>query len=112
MKNVVILIGNVGTTPQTNEHSSANVVTISLATSEQYRDKDGNLQKVTDWHTIKAWNGLADLAISYIDKGSRIEVQGKIKHDQYKDKDGITRYVSYVLADEILLLDRKPEPVQ
>ena len=112
MKNLVILIGNVGNKPENISKTSNKAVTFSLATNERFKDKNGDKQQITDWHNIKVFNGLSGFALDYLDKGSTVEVQGRLKTDKYEDREGNTRYATYVLADEILLLDKKIGPAE
>ena len=106
--NKVTLIGNLGNDPsiQTLE-GNTKVAKFSLATSESYRDSNGQNQTVTDWHNIVLWRGLADLANNYLKKGSLVYVEGKLKTRSYDDKDGQKKYVTEIIADSILLLDKK-----
>ena len=62
----------------------------------------------TDWHTIIAWQGLATLAVEYLRKGSLVYIEGKIRYRQYEDKDGQKKYITEIVADQLLMLDKKP----
>jgi single-strand DNA-binding protein len=106
--NKVALIGNLGKDPdvQTLE-KNIKVAKFSLATTESFKDDNGQLQSVTDWHSIILWRGLADVAEKYCRKGSLVYLEGKLKTRSYDDKDGHKRYVSEVIADQIILLDKK-----
>jgi single-strand DNA-binding protein len=106
--NKVTLIGNLGNDPniQTLE-GNIKVAKFSLATSENYKDSNGQNQTSTDWHNIVLWRGLADLAQNYLRKGSLVYVEGKLKTRSYDDKDGQKKYVTEIVADNILLLDKK-----
>lgn len=106
--NKVMLIGNVGKDPDVNfTPSGVKVAQFRMATSESWKDKDGAIQEHTDWHTIVAWRGLADIVERLIHRGSRIYVEGKIQTRTYDDKEGQKRYVTEIVADNILLLDAK-----
>lgn len=108
--NKVTLIGNVGKDPDVQIlENKVKVAKCSLATSETYKDEHGQSQSVTDWHTIIFWRGLADLAESYVRKGSLVYVEGKLKTRSYNDKEGNKRYVTEVIAEQIILLDKKAE---
>jgi single-strand DNA-binding protein len=102
------LIGNLGKSPdiQTIE-GNIKVAKISLATTETFKDTNGQNQTTTDWHNIVMWRGLADIAENYLHKGSMIYVEGKIKTRSYEDKDGQKRYVTEIIAEQLLLLDKK-----
>ena len=108
--NKVTLIGNVGKDPdfQTLE-GNISVAKLSLATSESYKDKNGATQSSTDWHNIVLWRGLADLAKSYLSKGSLVYVEGKIKTRSFDDKDGQKKYVTEIIAEQLILLDKKTD---
>lgn len=106
--NKVILVGNVGKEPEIRHlESGASVASFSLATTERYRDKSGNVQDLTEWHNIVAWRQLADLAGNYIHKGSQIYVEGRIRTRSWDDQNGQKRYQTEILADVIQLLGRK-----
>lgn len=108
--NKVILIGNVGKDPEVRHlEGGASVATITLATSERYKDRNGETKEQTEWHTIVAWRQLADLAGNYIRKGSQIYVEGRIRTRSYDDQSGNKRYVTEILADSIQLLGRKSD---
>lgn len=108
--NKVLLIGNVGKDPEVRHlEGGASVATITLATTERFKDKSGTTKELTEWHTIVAWRQLADLAENYIRKGSQIYVEGRIRSRSYDDQNGVKRYVTEILADSIQLLGKKPE---
>lgn len=108
--NKAILIGNVGKDPEVRHlEGGSSVANFSLATTETYRNKSGELIKNTEWHNIVAWRFLAELAEKYIRKGGQIYVEGKITNRQYDDKDGNKRYISEIVADTIRLLGRKDD---
>ncbi|MCS6809445.1 MAG: single-stranded DNA-binding protein [Bacteroidota bacterium] len=103
--NRVVLIGNVGKDPDVRYTTSGvPVATFSLATSEMWKDKDGTPQERTDWHNIVAWRKLAEIIQEIVRKGSRLLVEGKIQTRSF-EKNGEKRYVTEIVADNILLLD-------
>lgn len=105
--NRVVLIGNVGKDPEVRYTGNGTpVATFSLATSEIWRDKDGNVQERTDWHNIVAWRKLAEIIQGIVKKGSRLLVEGKIQNRSY-EKNGEKRYMTEIVADNILLLDSR-----
>ena len=109
--NKVTLIGNLGKEPELKTFEDGlTLAKFSLATSESYKDKEGKIQSLTEWHNIIAWRNLADLAAKYLHKGSRIYLEGKIKNRTYEDKDGNKRNVTEIIADTIILLDNTKEP--
>ena len=108
--NKVILVGNVGKEPEIRHlESGASVASFSLATTERYRDKSGNVQDLTEWHNIVAWRQLADLAGNFIHKGTQIYVEGRIRTRSWDDQNGQKRYQTEILADVIQLLGRKSD---
>jgi single-strand DNA-binding protein len=103
--NRVVLIGNVGKDPEIRYTTSGvPVATFALATSEMWKDKDGSPQERTDWHNVVAWRKLAEIIQEIVKKGSRLLVEGKIQTRSY-DKNGEKRYVTEIVADNVLLLD-------
>jgi single-strand DNA-binding protein len=106
--NKVTLIGNLGNEPaiQTLE-GNIKVAKFSLATTENYKDSNGQNQSTTDWHNIVLWRGLAELAEKYLHKGSLVYMEGKIKTRSYDDKDGQRKYVTEIIGEQLILLDKK-----
>lgn len=108
--NKVTLIGNVGKDPETQQlEGNIKVAKFSLATTEIFKDRNGQSHTETEWHTIILWRTLAELANSYLRKGSLVYLEGKIKTRQYDDKEGKTRYVTEIIADQIILLDKRKD---
>lgn len=108
--NKVMLIGNVGKDPEVHfTPSGVKVAQLRLATSETWKDKDGAIQEHTDWHTIIAWRGLADVVERLVRRGSRLYVEGKIQSRSFDDRDGNKRYVTEIVADSLLVLDAKKQ---
>ena len=90
--NKVILIGHLGTKPEAKTlESGSKVVKFSLATTERYKDKSGQKQEVTEWHSVEVWGKLADVAEKYLDKGSKLYIEGKIKSNTWEDEQGNKR---------------------
>lgn len=112
LRNRVQLIGNIGKEPEVKTFESGKTkASFSLATSESYTDADGKKVTDTQWHQIVAWGNTANYIESYLEKGNRIAVDGKLVHRSYNDKDDATRYITEVLVNEILLLTNKPAAV-
>jgi len=116
MLNKVMLIGNVGQDPEVRyldgnngNGGNAKVATIRLATSERYRDRNGEQRENTEWHSVVAWRNLADLAENFIRKGTQIYVEGKIRSREYTDQTGAKRYRTEIIADSIQLLGRRSD---
>ena len=107
MLNKVILIGNVGKDPETKKFPDQQVTNITLATTEKYKDKQGNLQDATEWHNLQIWGKLAEIAEKYVKKGSQIYVEGKIKQESYETEKGGKKYVTKIIVSELRLLGKK-----
>jgi single-strand DNA-binding protein len=111
--NKVTLIGNLGKDPEVQTlEGDISVAKFSLATSETYKDKAGQTQTETDWHNIVAWRGLADLASKYLYKGSMIYLEGKLKNRSYMDKDGNKKYVTEIIAESFIMLDKPTDKAE
>jgi len=108
--NKVILIGNLGKDPEIKYISENNpVATFSLATSENYKDKNGEWQTVTEWHNIVAWRFLAERAEKFLKKGKQVYIEGKIRSRSYDDKDGVKRYITEIVAETLTLLGKRED---
>ena len=106
--NKVILLGNTGKDPEYKTlQDGTPVAKLTLATTETFRLKNGETQTKTEWHTIIAWRGLATLANDFVRKGSLLYVEGKLHNRTFEDAAGQKKYVTEVVADQILLLDKK-----
>ncbi|MFA6352212.1 MAG: single-stranded DNA-binding protein [Bacteroidales bacterium] len=108
--NKVILVGNVGKDPEIR-HLENNLVLarFSLATSETYKNRNGEMVTNTEWHNIVAWRQLAELAERFIRKGRQLYVEGKITTRQWDDKEGNKRYTTEIVADNIRLLGKRED---
>lgn len=114
--NKVMLIGNVGKKPeirylenQGGASPAPKVATFPLATTERFRDRSGEMRESTEWHNIVAWRQLADLAERFMDKGSQIYVEGRLRSRSWDGQDGQRRYITEVVADSIQLLGKKSD---
>jgi single-strand DNA-binding protein len=105
--NKVILIGNLGADPEIRHlQNGVSVANFRIATSETYKDKTtGEKREQTEWHSIVAWRGLAEITEKYLKKGSKVYIEGKLRTRKW-EKDGIDRYTTEIMADEMNLLDR------
>jgi len=111
--NKVILVGNVGKDPEIRHlENGTPVCTLPLATSETYTNKSGEKVSNTEWHNVVLWRGLADIAQKYVKKGSQLYIEGKIRSRSWDDKDGVKRYTTEIVADNMQLLGRRPEDGQ
>jgi len=110
--NKVMLIGNLGADPEVRStNNGSRVATLSLATGRQWTGQGGEKQEKTEWHRVICWNNkgaqLADLAEKYMKKGDRIYVEGRIEYRTWEDREKQTRYVTEVIAREVLLLSSR-----
>ncbi len=105
--NKVILIGNLGADPEIRHlQNDITVANFNLATSEVFKDKNtGERREQTEWHRVVAWRRLAELTEKYLKKGSKVYVEGKLRTRKW-EKDGVERYTTEIMADEMTLLDR------
>ncbi len=105
--NKVMLIGNLGKDPELRYTSSGvAVATFSIATSESWKDQDGNTQEKTEWHNIVAWRKLAEICGEWLKKGKRVYIEGRIQTRSYDDKNtGQKRYITEIVADNMIMLD-------
>jgi single-strand DNA-binding protein len=108
--NKVILIGNLGKDPEVRSlEGGVKVAKFPLATSESYKNKDGQRIDSTEWHNVVMWRGLADVAERFLKKGSQVYIEGKIKSRSWDDKDGTKRYATDIVADNMTMLGRRSE---
>ena len=111
--NKVILIGNVGQDPEIRYTGDVNngtkVATLRVATTERYRDRNGNLQEHTEWHSIVVWRNTADVVEKYVKKGTQVYIEGRLRTRSWDDQNGNKRYVTEIVADTLQLLGRRPE---
>ena len=106
--NKVILIGNLGKDPEVRYlDSGVAVANFSLATTESYKNKEGERVSQTEWHNVVLWRGLAEVAEKWLKKGSSVYIEGKIRNRKWEDKDGNTRYTTEILADNMTMLGKK-----
>jgi len=113
--NKVILLGNLGKDPEIRTLERGDkVASFSLATSETYKNKEGQKVEQTEWHNIVMWRGLAEVAEKYLKKGSQIFLEGKIKTRSWDDKEGNKRYTTEIIADTFTMIgarkDREETP--
>lgn len=105
LKNRVTLIGNLGMDPDVKTTETGKKVThFTLATSDGYKNADGQKVSETTWHNIVAWNGLADIAGKYLKKGKEVAVEGRIVYRTYEDKKGATKNITEIVLNDLLLL--------
>ncbi|WP_179343189.1 single-stranded DNA-binding protein [Winogradskyella ursingii] len=107
LRNKVQLIGNLGNDPEIiNLESGKTLAKFSIATNESYKDASGQKQTKTDWHNIVAWGKTAQIVEKYVTKGKEVAIEGKLTTRSWEDKDGIKRYMTEVVCNELLMLGK------
>jgi single-strand DNA-binding protein len=110
MVNRVTLIGRLGQDPEVRRlENGATVAKFSVATNENYRDKSGEWQSLTEWHDVVVWRNLAERAESQLSKGALVYVDGKLTHRTWQDKDGNNRKTTEVVGNYFRRLDRRED---
>lgn len=112
-----MLIGNVGNDPEVrylesnpqNPSANAKVASFRLATTERFRDRNGELRENTEWHNIVVWRNNADVVEKFVHKGSQVYIEGKLRTRQWTDQTGNKRYTTEVVADNLQLLGKRPD---
>jgi single-strand DNA-binding protein len=108
LKNSVRLIGNLGNAPEVKTIAdNKKLAKFSMATNETYKNEKGEKVTETYWHNIIVWGKLAGIAEKYLQKGSEVAIEGKLTNKSYTDKDGNKRYVTEIIANEILMMGGK-----
>src|SRR5512139_650446 len=103
--NKVILVGRLGKDPETRYMTSGEAVTnVTLATSENWKDKSGEKQEKTEWHNLVFYRRLAEIAGEYLKKGSQVYVEGRLQTRKWQDKDGQDKYTTEIIADRMQML--------
>ncbi len=110
--NKVMLIGNLGKDPEIQlVDGNVSVVKVPLATTEMYKDRNGKTQSQTEWHNVVLWRGLAEMAGKYLKKGSLIYVEGRLRYHAWEDKTGVKKYITEIIADNVVMLDKRPNNI-
>ena len=106
--NKVILVGNLGKDPEVRYlENGVPVAKFTMATSETYTDKtSGEKREITDWHNIVLWRGLAKVAESYLKKGMKVYIEGKLKTRSWQDENQQTKYATDIVADQMVMLSK------
>ena len=113
--NKVMLIGNVGQEPsvryldQNSPQGAAKVASFTLATTERYRDRNGESHENTEWHNIVAWRSNADVVERFVHKGTQLFIEGRLRTRSWTDQTGAKRYTTEIVTDTLQLLGRRPE---
>ena len=108
-----MLIGNVGRDPEVRyldgQNGNAKVATFTLATTERYRDRNGETRENTEWHNIVAWRNTADVVEKFVRKGTQLYIEGRIRTRSWDDQTGNKRYTTEIIADTLQLLGKKSD---
>lgn len=108
--NKVILVGNVGKDPEVRYlDSGVAVCNFPFATSETYKNRNGEKVTTTEWHNIVLWRGLAEVAEKFVKKGSQLYIEGKIRTRSWDDRDGNKRYTTEIIADNMQMLGKRSD---
>ncbi|MGN7784657.1 single-stranded DNA-binding protein [Niabella sp. 22666] len=108
--NRVMLIGNLGKDPEVQLlEGNISVAKFPLATTETFKDRSGKLVSQTEWHTVVLWRGLADLAQKFLHKSSLVYIEGRLRTRSWEDKDGVKKYITEVVGENLIMLDKKAE---
>lgn len=110
--NKVMIIGNLGADPEVRStNNGSRVATLSVATSRQWTSQGGEKQEKTEWHRVICWNnkgsGLADIAEKYLKKGDKVYIEGRVEYRTWEDREKQTRYVTEIIARELIMLSPK-----
>jgi single-strand DNA-binding protein len=106
--NKVLLIGNLGKDPEVRYTASGTAVaSFSLATSEKFKNKDGEWEERTEWHNVTLWGRLAEIAGEYLAKGKTVYIEGRLQTRKWQDKDGKDRYTTEIVGEKMQMLSRK-----
>lgn len=106
MLNKTMLIGNLGADVEAREtKSKLAVVNFRVATTERWKDAEGNQQEATEWHRVVAFGRLAEICDEYLAKGSKVYIEGRLHTRKWEDGDGITRFTTEIIARDMKMLD-------
>ncbi len=108
--NKAIIIGNAGKDPETKyTEAGVAVCTLALATKHSWKEKDGQRQEKTEWHRVVFWSKLAEIVDKYVKKGSQVYIEGRIETRKWTDKNGVERYTTEIVADQMQMLSGRPK---
>ena len=108
LRNKVQLIGNLGNDPEIiTLDSGKKLAKISIATNETYKNAQGEKVTDTQWHNVVAWNKTAEIIEQYLQKGNEVAIEGKLTYRSYEDKDGVKKYTTEIVCNELLMLGSK-----
>lgn len=108
--NKVMVIGNLGNDPEVRyTQNKTPVTTLSVATNERWKNSEGNRQEHTEWHRVVAWGKLAEVCGEYLNKGSKVYIEGKLSTKKWEDPDGNTRYTTEIVAKGLEMLGSRQD---
>ena len=108
LRNKVQLIGNLGNDPEViTLESGKKLAKISIATNDSYKNAEGEKVTDTQWHNVIAWNKTAEIMEKYLQKGNEVAIEGKLTSRSYEDKDGVKKFVTEIVCNELLMLGGK-----
>ena len=108
--NKVILVGNVGKDPETRYLDEGIAISkFPMATSETYKNRDGERVSTTEWHNVVLWRGLAQVAEKYVKKGTQLYIEGRIKTRSYDDSEGNKKYITEIVGDQMQMLGKRQD---
>ncbi len=108
--NKVILVGTLGKDPEVRySQAGAALASVSIATNESWKDKNGEKQERTEWHRVKFFGRLAEIAGEYLKKGSQVYIEGSLRTEKYTDKAGVEKYSTDIIANEMQMLGGRPD---
>jgi single-strand DNA-binding protein len=108
--NKVILVGTIGKDPEVRySQAGAALTTLSVATNESWKDKNGEKQERTEWHRVKFFGRLAEIAGEYLKKGGQVYIEGSLRTEKYTDKQGVEKYSTDIIANEMQMLGGKSD---
>lgn len=111
--NKAILVGNLGRDPELKYMPNGDAVcNFSIATTDSWKDRDGNPQDKTEWHNIVAFRKLAEICGEYLKKGKQVYIEGKIQTRSWEDKDGVKKYTTEIVANQMQMLGRRDEAIE
>ena len=105
--NKVFLIGNLGKNPEIVNFENAKKAAFPLATTESFKNRDGQKVEQTEWHNIVCWRGLADIAERLLQKGTQVYIEGKLRTRSWEDKEGHKRYTTEIVAENFMILNNR-----
>ncbi|MBU0943559.1 MAG: single-stranded DNA-binding protein [Proteobacteria bacterium] len=108
--NKAMIIGNLGNDPELRyTQNQTPVATFSVASTERWKDFDGNKQEHTEWHRVVVWKGLAEVCNEHLSKGSKVFIEGKLRTRKWEDQDGNIRYSTEIIARDLEMLGGRQE---